>query len=546
MALLTGPCRLVVGEVHFTDVTQEVGIYFQHVSGKSISKRVFETMGAGAAFLDYDNDGFYDLYLVNGGQSPISNQFKSQSPVTNSLYRNNGDGTFSDVTQSAGVGDNGYGMGVGTGDINNDGFTDLYITNFGPNVLYQNNGDGTFSDVTRSAGVGDDSWGTSCGFFDFDLDGDLDLYVVNYLHHVGSNKPCINFKTGLIEYCHPQTLPPAADIFYRNNGDSTFSLASIDLGLGEIPPRRGLGIGFGDFNSDGLMDIYVANDTDPNFLFFNRGETFEEAGMATGTALSKDGWPEGGMGVDVGDYNNDGWLDIFVTNTESNTLYQNMADGTFLDVSESTNLGGVTATLVGFGTKFIDFDNDGNLDLFIANGHVQDSISIDGNISVALQRDQLYRNNGEGAYYELSSPSKRKLVLQTDSYFSRKNVGRGTSSADYDNDGDLDLLITNCNRPPVLLRNDSQNDNHWLVFEIIDKHGKSSIGTTLRYMLNGQKQIRQLQSSASYLSAHDPRIFIGLGKISILNEVDIQWPSGQSRQLKNIKSNQLIKLVEHN
>jgi len=539
---------LLAETVRFTDVTEKTGINFQHVSGKSLFKRVFETMGSGAAFLDYDNDGFYDLYLVNGGQSPMTykaNQPKDQPLITNVLYRNHGDGTFSDVTDLAGVGDHGYGMGVGIGDMNNDGFTDLYITNFGPNVLYQNNGDGTFSNITTTAGVGDDSWGTSCGFYDFDLDGDLDLYVVNYLHYPASTRPCINLKTGLIEYCHPKTLPPAKDVFYKNNGDSTFSLANREVGLDHVPAARGLGVGFGDFNADGLIDIYVANDTDPNFLFFNRGRLFEEAGMATGTALSKTGWPEGGMGVDVGDYNNDGWLDIFVTNTESNTLYQNMGDGTFSDVSEPTNLGGVTAALVGFGTRFIDFDNDGDLDLFVANGHVQDEITTTGELSVAFQRDQLYRNNGDGTYRELSSPDQRKLVLQASPYFWQKNVGRGTASADYDNDGDLDLLITNCNQPPVLLRNDNQSDNHWLIIRIMDKSSnRDSIGSIIRYTLNGTNRIQQLQTTASYLSANDPRLFVGLGQISMLKEIEVQWPSGQSQLIKNVKSDQLIIIVE--
>ena len=224
----------------------------------------------------------------------------------------------------------------------------------------------------------------SCGFCDFDLDGDLDLYVVNYLQYPTSTKPCVNLKTGLIEYCHPHTLPPAMDVYYKNNGDGTFSQATSEVRLDSVPSVRGLGIGFGDFNANGFTDIYVANDTDPNFLFSNRGGLFEEMAVAAGPALSKSGWPEVGMDVDVGDYNNDGWLDIFVTNTESNTLYQNMGDGTFTDVSELTNLGGVTATLVGFGTKFMDFDNDGNLDLFVANGYAQDETTVKGQVPLGL------------------------------------------------------------------------------------------------------------------------------------------------------------------
>ena len=515
--------------VMFTDVTQEARIQFKHHSGKNEHHHIVETMGAGAAFLDYDNDGFLDLYLIESGS------LEAEPTYVNRLYRNNGDGTFIDVTQRSGVGDAGYGMGVTVGDYNNDGFIDLYITNFGANVLYQNRGDGTFIDVTEQAQVGNSDWSTGCAFLDYNLDSHLDLYVVNYVVYDTSMKSCLNPKTGLVEYCHPRTFRPAKDALYQNNGDGTFTDVTRSSGVYNSIPCRGLGIGIGDIDHNGYPDIYVANDTDRNCFYLNRKGQFRDIAFASGTALNKDGIQEGGMGVDIGDYDGNGWPDIFVTNTETNTLYKSRGDGTFTDVSDEANLGGVTASLVGFGTKLFDYDNDGDLDIFVANGEVQDALDPVTGMSIYPQRDQLYQSNGDSTYTE----------VPVGEYFSRRYIGRGTAFGDYDNDGDIDLLVTNCNQGVILLRNDGGNANNWLAIKLTGtKSNRDGIGARILLTLENETRLGEVQSAASYLSANDLRVFFGLGEKTRVDQITIYWPSGIKQTLNDIEANQLIQITE--
>ena len=519
--------------VVFTDVTDEAGVRFRHHNGKTEKRHIIETMGSGAAFFDYNNDSFLDLYIVNSGDVP---ETTPDTSAGNILYRNNGDGTFADVTEFAGVGDTGYGMGVAVADYDNDGDQDIYVTNFGPNVLYRNNGDGTFTDATQEAAVGDEKWGTSCAFLDFDLDGNLDLYVVNYVEYDLSMKSCTNPKSGWVEYCHPRTFKGTADVFYQNNGDGTFTNVTKRVGVYNSAEGRGMGIAVGDVDNNGYPDLYIVNDTNRNFFYYNNGDgTFTDIALFSGTGYNGHGIAEGGMGVDFGDYNRDGWLDIFVTNTETNTLYRSHGDGDFTDETETARLGGETALLVGFGTKFFDYDNDGDLDIFVANGHVQDRVAL--STTTYPQRDELYRNNGDGTYAEISDSAGK--------YFSEKYVGRGVAFGDYDNDGDTDVFIVNSNQRAILLRNDGGNRNYWIAIQLIGtKSNRDGIGARLRVTSGQKTQIAEVQSGASYCSASDRRVIFGLGKMADVDEIEVKWPSGIVQTLKGIRANQLVTITE--
>ena len=527
-----GLCEIEKSTVIFTDVTKTAGLEFKHHNAKSTDRHIFETMGSGACFLDYNNDGFLDIYLIQGGKPNTLDQ-----NLSNQLYQNNTDGTFTNVTSRSGLGDRGCGMGVATGDFDNDGWTDIYVSNFGANILYRNQGDGTFKDVTKSAKVGNNDWSCSCAFFDYDLDGDLDLYVVNYIIYDKSSETCTNRKTGEVEYCHPRNFRPAKDILYRNDGDGTFTDVSKASGAYASIPCRGLGVAIADIDHNGYPDLYIANDTDQNFLYLNRKGQFRDIAFFSGTALNKEGVREGGMGVDIADYNGDGWPDIFVTNTETNTLYRSHGDGTFTDVSDESGLGGITANLVGFGTQFLDYDNDGDLDIFVTNGEVQDKIDRESGQSIYPQRDQLYRKNADNTYTEVS--------FDSGDYFSHQYVGRGAAFGDYDNDGDTDILVTNCNQKPVLLRNDGGNRKNWLSIKLVgQKSNRSAIGARALLTCNNRIQLAEVRSTASYLSSHDRRIIFGLDQNYHVYKLDIFWPSGIQQTRQNLPVNQLLKIVE--
>ena len=521
--------------VQFVNVTTEAGITFKHVNGASDRKFYLETMGSGAAFLDYDDDGDLDLYIVNGAPLP---GFETTTPPTNILYQNNGNGEFTDVTVAAGVGDTGYGMGCVGADYDNDGDTDLYVTNFGVNLLYRNNGDGTFTDVTTHTGVGGgDKWSSSCAFVDYDHDGKLDLYVVNYLDYDIANDRDWYDSRGRRIYSNPQAYSGISDTLYRNNGDGTFTDVTRQAGI--YNDGKGLGVTCGDYDNDGRIDIYVANDTTPNFLYRNVGDgRFVDIGPFAGAAYNEHGVAEGGMGVDFGDYNNDGTLDIFVTNfsNETNTLYHNTADGALIDFTNIAGLGEVSFLKLAFGTKFFDPDNDGILDLFVANGHLYPTAS---DALEYAQTDQLFINTGEGTFVDVSE--------QSGDYFSTKRVGRGAAFGDYDNDGDTDIFVVNLNQEGVLLRNEGGNKHNWLTIKTVGaKSNRDGIGARVEVITRSHSQIKEVQAGSSYLSGHDLRLIFGLGTETKAETVKITWPSGAKQTLTNVEANQLLSITEEN
>ena len=525
------------GEVLFRDAASQAGIHFRHINGATPEKYMPETMGSGCLFFDYNDDGWIDIFLVNGG-SLVNSKLAASSH--SALYRNNGDGTFSEVTQQAGVKNQGYGMGACAADYDNDGRKDLYLTNFGSNVLYHNNGDETFSDVTDKAGVGFSSWGSSCAFADINNDGYLDLFVVNYVDFgLSNNKFCGSLVEGLRSYCHPNVYRGLPNVLYRNNGDGTFTDITQQAGV-FTRAGKGLGIAFGDYDNDGWADIYVANDSVPNFLYRNLGNgTFSEVGLSTGVAVDENGLPKAGMGTDWGDFDNDGLLDIYVTNlnSETNTLYRNNGGGLFTDVTWQAGLGEPTLPFVGFGTAFLDYDNDGHLDLVVANGHILDNVSLSRDNLTYAQRNLLFHNEGNGTFREIGLSAGPGMALE--------KVSRGLAVADIDNDGDLDLLINNCNQTADLLLNDNRTKNHWFIVKLIGtKSNRDAIGTRLKLTVNGLTQIREIKAGSSYQSQNDTRAHFGLGKTTNVDRLELRWPSGTLEVLKDLKADQILTIRE--
>ncbi len=525
---------LASAAVEFVDVTAESGIDFRHINGAEGAYHLPETLGSGGAFFDADNDGSLDVYLVNSGYWDTSVSAKQAS---NALYRNNGDGTFTDITATAGVGNRGnYGQGVACADYNNDGNVDIYVTNVGANVLYRNNGDGTFTDVTRLASVGDPSWSSSATFLDYNRDGHLDLFVVNYLVYARdvTYRPCGEGNTHT--YCHPSLFEGAPDRLYHNNGDGTFTdvsqAAGVD-GIGGMFHGKGLGVVSADFNNDGISDLYVANDDTRNDFFYNNGDgTFSEISLLAGCAYSFDGIAQAGMGVAADDYNGDGWIDIFVTNLsyETNALYRNNGDGTFTDVIYEAHLGKESFLFVGFGTGFFDADNDGWRDIFIANGHIIDNIEKTHDVLTYRQPDQLFRNSGDNTFQEISESAG--------AYFQRPAVSRGALFGDYDNDGDVDLLVTHANGPITLLRNDSTPAHNWIRIKTVGViSSRDGVGTRVTLRAGERTQIQEVNPGASYLSSHDPRLHFGLGANVTVDKLEVRWQSGVVQTFENLPVN---------
>ena len=517
------------GSVKFTDITEEVGIQFRDENGESGKKYFIEPLGRGLALFDYDNDGDLDLYLVNGCDLPIPDAASTQ---TNILFRNK-EGKFVDVTSIASVGDTGYGLGCCTGDYNNDGHVDLYVTNFGPNILYKNNGDGTFTNVTEHTGVGGNQLSSGCTFVDYDADGYLDLYVVNYVKfNINKNPECS--RKGVPTYCTPEVLEGAADKLYKNNGDGTFTDVTKIAGI-IAPPGKGLGVVCGDVDNDGDVDIFVANDTTPNLLYLNNGNgTFTEDALFAGVALSEDGQAFSGMGTNLGDYDNDGFLDIIITNFQDqvNNLYQNTQNGYFNDVSFTTGIGEKSLPYLAWGVDFVDFNNDGWLDIFVANGHLDDNIALIDPVGTYAQLNQIYWNN-----------QKTSFVISRISGLPK--VSRGTAFGDIDNDGDVDIVVSNLKDVPTVHRNDGGNVGNWISIKLIGTHcARDAIGARVTITAGELIQIRDVKSGSGYLSQNDLRLHFGLGNVETIDTISVRWICGHVDTIKSIKSNQFLILSE--
>ena len=519
-------------DMRFTDVTAELGIEFQHVNGESGKKYFIEPIGSGVALFDFDNDADLDLYLVNGSDLP---GMTSLIPPTNCLYRNDG-GTFTDITTEASVGDTGYGLGCCVGDYNNDGFTDLYVTNYGPNVLYRNNGDGTFTDIGATAGVDGDQFSSGCTFVDVDADGYLDLYVVNYVQFDPDTNPECN-RQGIRTYCTPEALPGAADVFYRNNGDGTFTDVSEEVGVGTAS-GKGLGVVCGDVDNDGDIDVFVANDTTPNFLYRNERNDMRmtEDALFAGVALSEEGRAYSGMGANLGDFDNDGYLDIVITNfqDQTNSLYHNAQSGFFTEMSFAKGIGERSLPHLAWGVDFIDFNNDGWLDLFVANGHLDDNIAEIDPIGTYAQPNQLFLSDRGIRFSE-----------STDAAIAQQKVSRGTAFGDIDSDGDIDIVISNLKDTPTVLRNDGGNASQWLVVKLIGTHcNRDAIGTRVTIVSEGLTQMREVKSGSGYLSQNDLRLHFGLGATTSVDTLTVRWLCGRIQTLQNVETNQMLVISE--
>jgi len=523
----------------FVDVAEKVGITLMNVHGGATKEYILEANGNGAAFFDYDKDGDVDALIVNG--STLENYRQGGDPMV-ALYRND-KGRFVDVTESARLKKNGWGMGACVADYDNDGYSDVYITAFGPNVMFRNNGDGTFSDVTGKAQVGDSRWGTNCAFGDYDRDGDVDLYVANYVNFDektikprGSNDNCRYM--GVDVFCGPIGLSGQPDVLYRNNGDGTFTDVTEKAGIRD-PNYYGFGVLFSDFDNDGWPDIYVANDSQPNLLFHNKRDgTFSEVGLLSGSALNEAGRAQSGMGVAAGDYDGNAFLDIFVTNfaRDTNTLYKNLGNMFFIDTTVAAGLGEISLPYLGWGTNLADFDNDGLLDIFAANGHVYPQVDALKVGQTYLQRKEVYRNLGNGKFEEVARSSPDLLTGKS---------ARGSAVADYDNDGDLDVLVVNLNDRPSLYRNDGNNKNHWIGFRLEGtRSNRDAIGARIEVETNGKKKVSEIRSGGSYLSHDDLRVHFGLGDATAVDHVRIRWPNGNTQELGGFDADQLVTLRE--
>jgi enediyne biosynthesis protein E4 len=525
--------------VRYTDVRTSAKITFQQDSTQTEEKYYLETMGTGVAWLDYDQDGLMDLFFV---QSAATDIYKPAHPLRCALYHNNGDGTFTDVTEKAGVGGEGhYGQGVAVGDFDNDGYPDLYVTGYGRAILYHNNGDGTFTDVTAKAGVTDQGgWSTSAGWFDYDKDGWLDLVVTNYIDWTPKNNLwCGERRPGYRSYCHPGNYKGQHIKLYHNNHDGTFTDVSDASGVGK-PEAKGMGVVLADFNNDGWPDIAIANDSWPNFLFINKHNgTFEDVSLFSGIAASEDGRYEAGMGIDAADVDGDGWLDVYITHLdfELNRLYRNSRDGTFADETYRSGIGNKAVLMSGVAMKFLDYDNDGWNDILQANGSMLDNVSLYHSEVSYKEPLLMFRNLGRGRFEKVSE------ALGLD--FMHPIVGRGLATADYDNDGDIDIVTNNRGDYPSLLRNDGGNANHWLTVQLIGtKSNRDGTGAFLKLTSEGSVQVEQAKGGGSYMSASDPRIHFGLAQRTKIDSLEITWPSGQIDRLTNLPMDQIIAVKE--
>lgn len=536
MVLCVSVNGIAYAGVTLVDVTTETGITFTHTDGSSGQRYIVESVSAGLALFDYDRDGDVDIYFLNG--APLKGTTLATVPK-NALYRNDGGWKFTDVTTQAGVGDKGYGLGVVAGDYDNDGDLDLYLNNYGPNVLYRNNGDGTFSDVTSQAGVGNgQKVGATAHFLDMDKDGDLDLFVANYLAFTYDNHR-VRTSQGIAMYAGPVDFPPMPNVLYRNNGDGTFSDVSVESGIAE---HKGWGMGgvCADYDNDGDTDIYLANDVYANFLFKNDGRgKFEEVGLMLGLAYDAHGDDQGSMGIDCGDYDNDGWLDFYQTTyaEEFTALYRNSGGHLFEDVTLVTGAGSGTLPYVTWGTGWVDFDNDGDRDIFVASGHLQDNVERYNNTTETLTRNLLLMNRGNGKFVDVSPQSGTGMQI--------KQRSRGAGFDDMDNDGDVDVVILNARHQPSLLRNDSSTGNHWLQVCLQGvKTNRDGVGAHVKVTAGDLVQISEVHSGRGYQSHYGMRLHFGLGEHERVDRVEVRWIGGPVDVIENIKPDQCVTLVE--
>jgi hypothetical protein len=529
--------------IKFEDIAEKAGIYFVTENSPTPEKHQPETMPAGVALFDYDGDGLLDIYLVNGAEMP---SLKKTGPkYYNRLYHNNGNGTFTDVTERAGVAGAGYGMGVAVGDYDNDGWPDLFLANVNGNQLFHNNGDGTFTDVTAKAGLsgathnGRKMWSISAGWFDYNRDGLLDLFVVNYCEWDPRYEPSCMGLNGR-GYCHPSSFAPLPNTLYRNNGDGTFTDVSAETGI-SAALGKGMGVAFADYDGDGWPDVFVANDNSPNLLFHNLGgKRFEEVGLQAGVAYTDEGNVVAGMGVDFRDLNNDGLPDIWHTAIENETfpLYINQGNGLFLSTGQASGLANLTRPMSGWSNGVVDLDNDGWKDLVVARGNVMDNIAeISKHFSYA-EPNSVFRNLGNGKFEDVSATAGAD--------FTRPAPNRGLAYGDLDNDGRMDLVVTSLGGPVRVLRNVTETRNHWILLKLVGtKSNRMGIGAQIRITTDdGRKLYNEVTTSTGYAASSDPRVHFGLGGSRVIREIEILWPSGTRQLLHDVAADRVMEVTE--
>jgi hypothetical protein len=526
----------------FSDVTSALGLHFQHVASHTSKKYLIETMGSGVALFDYDNDGRLDIFVVNG--APLGDPTpkrtipqKTRPEHWNHLFHQKPDGTFEDVTEKAGLQGVGYGMGVAVGDCDNDGYEDLYVTGYGGNKLYHNNGDGTFTDVTEKAGVGASGWSTSAAWVDLDNDGRLDLVVLRYMQWDFDDIWCGERREGFRAYCTPDVFRPISALVYHNDGNGHFTELSQKMGLAK--PGKGLGIALADYDQDGHIDLFIANDSMAEFLYHNKGDgTFEEVGLASGIAVDGEGHAYAGMGVVFTDYDNDGLPDLIITDLAAQmyAVYRNNGDGTFNYDTYPSGIGRMTMTHSGWGVQFLDFDNDGWKDLLIAQGHDLDTIELTFPNLRYREPMLLARNTGK-TFVDVSE--------EAGGVFQQPWVSRGLAIGDIDNDGRVDAVVTTNDGPIHVLHNETQSPNHWLTLRLVGhKSNRDAIGAVVKVVTSQGLQFATVTTAGSYLSSSDKRVHFGLGLDTAVKTIEIHWPSGVRQTLQHVRADQVLQVDE--